>query len=45
MARRREKKASEKEEIIEKINTIEEERITCGRNEVPTCCGTCGSQL
>lgn len=48
MQRRREKKAHQKgETLVEKVTneSAQSDKIVCGRNMIPTACGTCGDKL
>jgi tRNA (guanine26-N2/guanine27-N2)-dimethyltransferase len=47
MQRKREKKANQKgDEVTEKkVIEVPTDKIVCGRTEVPSKCGTCGSHL
>ena len=43
MIRRRERKAEQKDEKFDKTTIdLPTDKIVCGRNEVPTRCGSCG---
>lgn len=47
MEKKRERKAYQKgEEVVQKVAAeLPTDKIVCGRTEVPSTCGTCGSKL